>query len=168
MGQHRCAFIVQFERKECQDSNSSKSSGEIHILCGCCYAEGGRGSRNSHFRRVLLGRRRSRVEKLSFYAGVVTPKAFASGEIHILCGCCYAEGVREWRNSHFMRVLLRRRRSRVEKLIKCGCCYAEGVREWGNSHFMRVLLRRRRSRVEKITFHAGVVTPKAFASGEIN
>src|ERR1043166_3281577 len=112
MGQHRCAFIVQFERKECQDSNSSKSSGEIHILSGCCYAE----------------------------------------------------GVREWRNSHFKRVLLRRRRSRVEKFIKCGCCYAEGVRESRNSHFMRVLLRRRRSRVEKFTFYAGVVTPKAFAS----
>src|ERR1044072_8251357 len=80
-GQHRCAFIVQFERKECQYSNSSKSSGEIHILCGCCYAEGVREWRNS------------------LNAGVATPKAFASGEIHILCGCCYAEGVREWRNS---------------------------------------------------------------------
>src|ERR1043165_9284712 len=96
MGQHRCAFIVQFERKECQDSNSSKSSGEIHILCGCCYAEGVREWRNSHFMRVLLRRRRSRVEKFTFKAGVVTPKAFASGENHILCGCCYAEGVREF------------------------------------------------------------------------
>src|ERR1051326_8756677 len=65
--------------------------------------------------RVLVRRRRSRVEKITFYAGVVRPKAFASEENHILCGCCYAEGVREWRNSHFMWVLLRRRRSRVEK-----------------------------------------------------
>src|ERR1051326_1060730 len=96
MGQHRCVFIVQFEHKECQDSNSSKSSGEIHILCGCCYAEGVREWRNLHFMRVLLRRRRSRVEKFTFYAGVVTSKAFASGEIHILCGCCYAEGVREF------------------------------------------------------------------------
>ena len=29
-GQHRCAFIVQFEREECQDSNSTKTRGESH------------------------------------------------------------------------------------------------------------------------------------------
>ena len=30
MGQHRCAFIVQFEHKECQGTNSTKTGGESH------------------------------------------------------------------------------------------------------------------------------------------
>lgn len=34
MGQHRCAFIVQFEREECQDSNSTETRGESHSLSG--------------------------------------------------------------------------------------------------------------------------------------
>src|ERR1043166_10110965 len=97
--------------------------------------------------RVLLRRRRSRVEKFTFYVGVVTPTAFASGEIHILCGCCYAEGVREWRNSLNAGVVTPKAFASREIHILCGCCYAEGVREWRNSHLMRVLLRRRRSRV---------------------
>src|ERR1044072_3561032 len=129
MGQHRCAFIVQFERKECQDSNSSKSSGEIHILCGCCYAEGVREWRNSHFMWVLLCRRRSRVEKF------------------IKCGCCYAEGVREWRNSHFMRVWLRRRRSRVS----AQGCFNLGLGSQTGENSEGVRQRFQRSRVGKTT-----------------
>ena len=30
MGQHRCAFIVQFEHEECQGANSTKTRTEFH------------------------------------------------------------------------------------------------------------------------------------------
>ena len=31
MGQHRCAFIVQFEHFGCQGSNSTENGREIHV-----------------------------------------------------------------------------------------------------------------------------------------